>query len=200
MVRKSDRIENPITGETIIFLQNAEDTQGSLLQLELQVKPGGFVAAPHIHPEQEERFLVKTGVIRLRVGDDERLLNPGQEGVVPAGTPHVWWNGGEDNLDVLVEFRPALHTREVLSTLFALARDGQTDKKGVPNLLQIAVMLRQYRSEIYLAKPPVAVQKVLSTILAPIGRLLGYQADYPNCPGKKNARLEILEAPDYSGC
>jgi hypothetical protein len=52
MVKTGDIIENPITGEKIRFLQTAEDTGGSLLQLPLVVKPCGLVAAAHIHPTQ----------------------------------------------------------------------------------------------------------------------------------------------------
>ena len=179
MIKTGDVIENPITGEKMEFLQTAEDTGGALLQLMLTVKPGGFVAAPHIHPKQEERFMVKSGTIRLQVDGDERLLSAGQEGRVSPGTPHVWWNGGADELKALVEFRPALRTQDTLSTIFALARDGKTNKMGVPNLLQIAVTVRKYGGNMYLAKPPIFVQKLLFVSIAWIGRLLGYRGDYP---------------------
>jgi len=42
------------------------DTAGELFQLDLYVQPGGFVAAEHIHPKQEERFEVLAGTLRLR--------------------------------------------------------------------------------------------------------------------------------------
>jgi mannose-6-phosphate isomerase-like protein (cupin superfamily) len=179
MIKKGDIIENPITGEKMEFLQTAEDTGGSLLKIMLTVKPNGFVAAPHIHPMQEERFLVKSGTIRLQTGGTESLLRANQEGLVPPGVPHVWWNGGADELKAIVEFRPALRTQDFLSTLFALARDGKTDKKGLPNLLQIAVIYRRFGSLIFLAKPPIPIQKLLFSSIAWIGLLLGYQADYP---------------------
>ncbi len=179
MVKRDDVIENPITGEKMEFLQTSEDTDGSLLQLILTVKPNGFVATPHIHPIQEERFMVKTGTLRLRIGDDESLLSSGQEGLVPRGIPHVWWNGGADEMKALVEFRPALHTEDFFSALFALARAGRTNRMGMPNLLQIAVMNRKYQHEVYLAKPSIAVQKILFRSIAWIGLLLGYQADFP---------------------
>jgi quercetin dioxygenase-like cupin family protein len=179
MIKTGNVIENPITGERIEFLQTAEDTGGTLLQLMLTVKPGGFVAAPHIHPKQEERFMVKSGTIRLQVDEEEQLLSAGQEGRVPPGMTHVWWNGGADELKALVEFRPALRTQDTLSTIFALARDGKTNKMGVPNLLQIAVTVRKYGGNMYLAKPPIVVQKLLFASIAWIGRLLGYRGDYP---------------------
>jgi mannose-6-phosphate isomerase-like protein (cupin superfamily) len=182
MVKKGDVIENPITGERMEFLQTAEDTEGGLLQLMLTVRPNGFVAAPHIHPVQEERFMVKSGTLRLRVGDEECLLTGGQTGLVTRGMPHVWWNGGADELIALVEFRPALQIEDIFSSLFALARAGKTNKMGLPNLIQIAVTIRKHQHEIYLAKPSITVQKILFRSIASIGLLLGYQADVPYQP------------------
>jgi quercetin dioxygenase-like cupin family protein len=193
MIKTGDIIENPITSEKMEFLQTAEDTNGALLQVALLVKPGGFVAAPHIHPVQEERFFLNSGTIRLQVDGSEQLLSAGQEGVIPPGTPHVWWNAGQDNLEAIVEFRPALRTQDVLSTIFALARDGLTDAKGVPNLLQIAVMKRKYWDDMYLAKPPIAVQKLLFLSITWIGRLLGYHPDYPFCSETREAVMRASE-------
>jgi hypothetical protein len=48
----------------------------------------------------------------------------------------------------------------------------------LPNLLQLAVLLRAYRNELILARPPPLVQTVLFGLLASIGRLLGYKAEY----------------------
>ncbi len=191
MVKRDDIIENPITGEKMEFLQTSEDTDGSLLQLILTVQPHGFVAAPHIHPIQEERFMVKTGTLRLRVGADEGLLNPGEERLVPRGTPHVWWNGGTDEMKALVEFRPALQTEDFFSALFALARAGKTNRMGVPNLLQLAVINRKYPHEIYLAKPSITVQKLLFRSIAWIGLLLGYQADFPSQPTQARRTMPV---------
>ncbi len=179
MLKRGDVIENPITGEKMEFLQTSEDTDGSLLQLILTVKPNGFVAAAHIHPIQEERFMVKAGTLRFKTDDSESLLGNGREASIPRGTPHVWWNGGADELKAVVEFRPALQTEDLYSTLFALASAGKTNRMGVPNLLQIAVMNRKYQYEIYLAKPSIAVQKIFFRSIAWIGLLLGYKADFP---------------------
>jgi quercetin dioxygenase-like cupin family protein len=182
MIKPARVIENPITGEKMEFLKTAGDTRGKLLQIHMTVKPHGFVASAHIHPLQEERFYVQSGTLRLQVNGNERVLGAGQDGVIPSATPHAWWNAGQDELQAIVEFRPALKTQEVLSTLFGLARDGMTDKKGVPNLLQIAVILQKYRYEMYLAKPPVPLQKLLFSSIAWMGLLLGYHPDYAYCP------------------
>jgi Tol biopolymer transport system component len=49
----------------------------------------------------------------------------------------------------------ALRSEVVLETLAGLARDGKTNKAGVPrNPLRLALLVREYEGEIYLARPP----------------------------------------------
>lgn len=185
MIKTGDVIENPITGERVEFLQTAQDTHGALLQFRLTVRPGGFVTAAHIHPYQEERFTVNTGTIRLQVNGVESLLHSGQESIIPPGTPHVWWNGGDDEMDTIVEFRPALRIAEFLSTFFALAQNGQTDAKGMPSMLQMAVIFRKYLPDCTPVASP-ALLKLLVGPLAWMGLLLGYKADNPY-------KLDVIE-------
>ena len=179
MAKRGKIIENPITGERMEFIQTSEDTEGGLLQLMLTVKPKGYIGVPHVHPYQEERLVVKSGSLLLKLGDDVCLLTAGHEGVIARGIPHLWWNSGSDDLKTLVEFRPALQIENYFSSILALAQAGKLNQKGLPNLLQIAVMNRKYWYEIYLTRPSIAVQKAFYRSIAWIGRLLGYQPDYP---------------------
>jgi hypothetical protein len=117
----------------------------------------------------------------VQVGDEYLRLGEGGEATVPPGTPHRWWNDSdEEEAHVLAELRPALYSETFFQTAYGLARDGKTDESGVPNLLQQAVALDGInKGEIYLARPPMAVQKALLAALAPVGRLLGYRDHYP---------------------
>ncbi|CAN5913726.1 hypothetical protein BH23ACT11_BH23ACT11_31020 [soil metagenome] len=179
MAKAGDVIENPVTGERIVFLQTAEETGGELLRADLFVRPGGFVAAEHVHPHQQERFTVRSGTVRLRMRGEDRDYRSGEEAIVPAGTPHVWWNAGEDELHVEVELRPAGRFEAFLTSFFGLAQAGKTNARGMPNFLQLAVVAREYSDVIYPTSPPTSVQKVLFGLLAPVGRMLGYKADEP---------------------
>lgn len=180
MVKSGDVLEHPVTREKIVFRKTARDTNGALFQADAYFQPGAFVAAEHIHPLQEERFEVVSGTLRGRVAGEELAGNPGDKFVVPAGTPHVWWNSGDDELHFVAEVRPALRTDAFFETFFGLAQDGKVSTKtGLPNLLQLAVMMHEYRNEIILARPPRPVQALLFGLLAYIGRLLGYEAEHP---------------------
>jgi quercetin dioxygenase-like cupin family protein len=180
MARSGDVIEHPVTGERVVWHSVAEDTGGELLELELSAKPGGFVAAAHVHPHQEERFEVLSGTLALRVDGEERILRPGDVAVVPSGRPHAWWNAGPDEVRIRGEIRPALRTEHFFETFFGLGKDGKTNGRGLPNPLQLAVLMREYEDEMRLAKPPFAIQRMLFAPLAVIGRAFGYRSRYPH--------------------
>lgn len=180
MVTTGNMLEHPITRERIVFRKSARDTGGALAQADFYLQPGGFVAAEHIHPRQEERFEVISGMLHGRAAGKELTAGPGEQVVIPAGTPHVWWSVGEDELHALVELRPALSTEAFFETFFGLAQDGKVNPKtGLPNPLQMAVVMRMHRDVIVLARPAQPVQAMLFGTLALIGRLLGYRAVYP---------------------
>jgi quercetin dioxygenase-like cupin family protein len=186
MVKSGDVLEHPVTGEKIVVRKTARDTGGELYQMDLYLQPGAFVAAEHIHPLQEERFEVISGTLRGRVAGKEFSRGPGEQLVVPAGQPHVWGNSSADEVHTLVEFRPALRTESFFETFFGLAQDGKVNRKtGRPNLLQIAVLIRAYRNEMIPARPPRLVQTLLFGLLAPIGRLFGYKAEYSYPPSRQ---------------
>lgn len=81
-------------GEEFLFKDTAADTGGELLRMENRLDPG--VRRPlHSHPKQEERFVVRSGTLGIATDDGEVLLEEGEEEVVPAGTPHTFWNAGD---------------------------------------------------------------------------------------------------------
>lgn len=184
MARAGDVLENPVTGERIVFRRVAADTNGELLLFDLFFQPHGFVQVEHIHPRQEERVELVSGSARYRLGGKEVGLSVGQVAALPPGIPHTLWNVGEDEAHLRIEARPALKMEVALETLFGLARDGKTDDKGRPNPLHGALLAREY--DLFLASPPIALQRAGMAVAAPIARLLGYRARYPQYSGKES--------------
>ena len=114
------------------------------------------------------------------MGGVERVHGAGDVIVAPAGAPHAAWNAGDDEVHVLVDFRPTLRTERAFEALAGLARDGKTNSAGAPkNPLRLALILREYEEEIYFVRPPLYVQRVIFGALAKVARLLGYRAEYP---------------------
>lgn len=133
----------------------------------------------HVHPRQEERFEIVSGTARVRVGWRVRRARAGESVVVPAGTVHRLWNDGEDELHVLVEFRPALRTEEGFEQLFGLARDGKLSRRGFPHPLQIAVVAKEFRNEGRFPFLPAIAQRALIAPFAALGTRRGYRAVDP---------------------
>ena len=50
MISAGDTIENPVTGERIVFRKTSRDTNGEAVVIECFVQPNGAVAAAHVHP------------------------------------------------------------------------------------------------------------------------------------------------------
>ena len=178
MIRSGDTIHNPVTGERITFHQTSADTNGEAVVIECTVQPDGFVAAAHVHPSQTERFAVIDGRLGLKVGRRKLVLEPGGVTVVERGTPHKFWNAGENEVRFVCEVRPALQFESLLETMFALATDGKTNKKGMPNPVRLAVIARAHFDTVRLPQPSAWLQRAGLALGSPVGRLLGYEASY----------------------
>ncbi len=179
MAKAGDTIESPVSGACILFLKTARDTYGELLQIDDVMKGGGRVAIEHVHPYIEERFEILSGTARLSMRGQERDFGAGETVVIPADTPHVWGNPNDEEVHLILEFRPALRMEEWFETFFGLQKDGKINpNSSLPNLLQWAVISREYEDELYLASPPLLVQRVRFGLLAAIGKLLAYKARY----------------------
>jgi quercetin dioxygenase-like cupin family protein len=176
MIRNGDTLENPVTGEVLIFRRTSGETGGEAVEVETIVRPGGFVAAAHVHPFQTERFEVLEGQLGLRVGDREQVAGPGEVATVQRGTPHRFWNAGEGEARFLLEVRPALGFESLIETMFTLAGEGKTNRKGLPNPLRLAVIARSHFDTVRLPFPPAWMQRAALAVGAPLGRLFGYRA------------------------
>ncbi len=168
-------IESPDT--RLVFEKTTKDTGGKLLRFRQFVRAGHAPVPAHIHGSQEERFVVLSGRMGVRSGGQERILEAGEEIVVPAGTPHTFWNASAEVLHHVVELRPALDSERFFETVFGLRRDGKLVEGKTPNPLMMAPVVVEYEN--WLAGPPVILQRLLFPPLALLGRLLGYRASYP---------------------
>jgi quercetin dioxygenase-like cupin family protein len=175
MIRTGDTIVNPITGETLIFHQTAADTDGALTLVECIVRPDGFVAGAHVHPTQEERFEVIEGTVGFRAGREKIEAGPGDVVVVPPGTVHRFWNAGDTDARFMCEVRPSLGFEELIETMYGLAQAGRTNRKGLPNPLQLAVIANHHREGLRAPYVPAVLQRMALGMGAMTGRMFGYQ-------------------------
>jgi mannose-6-phosphate isomerase-like protein (cupin superfamily) len=178
MAYAGQTIENPVSGERITFRKTAADTNGELLEIDLELAPDGHVPGKHVHPSQEERFEVISGTMKFKMGRKTVVAEAGDVVTVPAGVAHKFQNGGDETALVRVQVRPALKMEQLFETAVALANEGRTTSKGMPKPLDLALFVREYADEVQGAFPPVWVQQATLAPLAWIARKRGHAERY----------------------
>ena len=178
MIEKGQTLVNPVTDERMTFLETATETDGERVVIELRADPGGAVAAAHVHPSQWETFSVVSGTLGAKVAGETGEFGPGQTLGVAPGVAHTWWNAGDDELVFRCEVRPALQFESLIETMFSLAADGKTNKKGMPNPFRLAVIANAHFDTVQLPVVPAWMQKVALAMGAPVGKAMGYGATY----------------------
>lgn len=192
---------NPRCKEKIVIRTPAAQTGGERAVMDLYVEPGGFAAGYHVHPFSEEIFTLVRGSLRVHLGGRDVILDEvGQTLTVPAGTVHRWFGNTEEETSfAVVELvnRADRFEQLILRQLFGLAQDGKTDAEGRPSLLQHAVTMREFSDVLRFTDRPWPVQRIVNGALAPLARMLGYQACNPDYMNRRP--LEVAqpeELPD----
>jgi quercetin dioxygenase-like cupin family protein len=132
MARAGDVIENPASGERILFEKTGTETDGEYLAGKIFLAAHGVDPPEHVHPKIEERFRIVSGTLSARADGREQQWRVGQELVVPPGIPHTWWNDTDE--EVVIEFRvsPALPLRSVLGERLRPRSSGESGCQGAP--------------------------------------------------------------------
>ena len=178
MAYTGQSFENPVSGERITFLQTAADTDGALLELELELSADGRVPGAHVHPEQEERFHVLAGTMTFRLGLRRITASAGETVIVPAGRVHKFANGGSDVARARVEVLPALDMEELLCTTTELALEGNVLRSGMPKPLHLALFVRRFSREVRAPFPPAWLVRALMSPLAALATARGHHERY----------------------
>jgi hypothetical protein len=120
--------------------------------------PGGIITE-HVHPHQEERFIVTSGEAHFTLDGEERVARQGETIIVPPGMRHSEGNPGPGEIHAVVELRPALHSSQWHEALAGLVADGKTTARGAPkNPLQLGATFWYFRRESRVTSPPIKLE------------------------------------------
>lgn len=156
--------------ESVLIRQSSPD----LLEVEATYIPSNKPPPKHLHPDQDERFQVLQGTLRVRLDGDERDLRAGEMIEIPRRTVHQMWNASEEPATVTWQTRPALRTEEWFRAIDDLYRQGRVGRGGEPGPLAYATLLTEYRDVFRLAVGPDPVVRRILGLLAIPGRARGY--------------------------
>jgi quercetin dioxygenase-like cupin family protein len=76
-------------GTLMRVLADHASTNGQFALIE-QRAAKGFSPPAHVHAEEDQLFYLLEGVLTVRLGDEERVLEPGQVAWLPRGTAHTF--------------------------------------------------------------------------------------------------------------
>lgn len=180
--------ENPKVGQRSRLVTAPGETGGRRFVLDYVNQPfAGEKAVPaHVHTTYVETFEILKGRALYRLGDETMTAVAGDRVVMPPMVPHVHpWSDSDEELHVrqVTDANPAdlrgLNAGlQAAITIQALAKAGRVNAKGLPNLLQLGVLIETTMPATYLAGSPMALQRVLFAALGWIGRAAGYKTAY----------------------
>jgi len=111
-------------------------------------------------------------------GADRAFVVDACSGGGPAGTVHRFWNAGDIDARFVCQVAPALQFEALIETMFGLAADGKTNRKGIPNPVRLAVIADAHWDGLRAPYVPSMLQRVGLTMGAAVGRAIGYSAQY----------------------
>jgi quercetin dioxygenase-like cupin family protein len=126
------KIYNPVQKDYVTFLKTHSDTGGTSTLVEVELAPGGGVGI-HYHKTYSETFSCLEGELGVQLGREVQRLSPGQSAVANPNINHRFFNSSDKVCRFRVELQPASRGfEESLQVAYGLARDGQTNRKGMP--------------------------------------------------------------------
>jgi mannose-6-phosphate isomerase-like protein (cupin superfamily) len=76
------------------------------------------IAPLHLHRSEDEAWFVLEGALGFRLGDDEVEAEAGRAVIVPAGTPHSYWNATDGKARYVIVMGP--RTAELIAAIHAM--------------------------------------------------------------------------------
>jgi mannose-6-phosphate isomerase-like protein (cupin superfamily) len=173
MVKQGTVLINDATGDKAEFIETSASTGGKQVKLKFVGVAGGVRPAAHVHMSQDETFEVISGYFTYVMDGKINKIGPGQSVTLPKGTPHQHYNGDSVDCEYYHIASPALDFEDIMVRIFELSNAGKI-VNGNPPVLEAMVWIKKYEAKTYLAGMPVGLQNFMATMLAPVGRALGY--------------------------
>jgi quercetin dioxygenase-like cupin family protein len=116
-------------GRDLIFKVTGEDTGGALDYFIVQVAPHGGPPL-HVHHFQEETIHVLTGRYKIRIGEENFIVNEGGFAYLPSKVPHAFLNLTDEPGEVIVVYTPG-GGHKFYEELGPLSRSGTASRQEI---------------------------------------------------------------------
>jgi mannose-6-phosphate isomerase-like protein (cupin superfamily) len=196
---------NPVSGMKLRMTQLPHETGGRQFIAEYSYGPHGGRDAfpPHLHLNTTETFDIISGSGAVMIGKETRKVKAGDSVLLPKNVPHIHpWSDNDGEIVVRqtavcdppdVEGMTA--ALQAAITIIGLANAGKANKKGLPDLLSLAVLAHGTIPQTYLAGQPKLVQKVLTGGVSVIAKAMGKRFAYPEYGVVTEKGIELQGTP-----
>lgn len=172
MKQPDERLDIGALGAEVVLRPSGGDCGPGEFQFDVIGTPRGFITQSHAHTDQQERYEVISGAMRLKLGGQTTLLEAGDRMATPAGAAHRQLPAGDGPGHVRVTMSPAGTTEDFLRRLEEMSRRGQINRFGMPRPVAGARLIRDFEEAGHATVPPVAVQRALSRSLLAVAEPL----------------------------
>jgi len=166
-----ETIHSPAFGYSVTFLEEGLVTgeDFDLVRIVMQAGGGNF---RHYHLGFTELFSVEAGTLGVELRGKQTLLELGQQMLIPKRAPHRFFNPTTSEVTFTARMEPASRFPDVLRIAYGLARDGRTNRKGLPkNILHTAYLWHLDKTAAAVA-PPWLVRLIMAPLVIVV-RLIG---------------------------
>jgi mannose-6-phosphate isomerase-like protein (cupin superfamily) len=204
MARSGDTIEADALGQRMRFEVTGHENGGEVTICHYFVQPAPNSVCPPLstHRYQSELFRVVSGRFGVHVAGVDHILHPGEEVIVPPGTPHLAWNDGPEEAHMILEFRPARNIDVFFETEFGLANDGKLSyvvrngRRTVrPTPIQGAALCHEFGIGLCDFPVPDPTQRWLFALMAKCGTVFGIRGSYTkysaSSPAESSDRVKL---------
>lgn len=136
--------------ESVTVVEHGRDR----LVVDVTYAPGGKRPPTHLHPAQDERFEITSGLVGVKLPSGRRICAAGEVLEIPRGTPHALWNAGEEPARAVWVTAPAGRTLAWFRTLDALNRA----HGGLPGVVGFAPYLVEFADVFRVVGPQFAIR------------------------------------------
>lgn len=145
----------------------------------VEIEPHAEGPPLHIHTEFDELFVGGDNPINILVGNNEKILNPGEDILIPKSTPHKPYNTSDSTVTLIMTEESAFPEKFAvfLSQVYGYMDESEENMKPPKVIFQMA-MFNQYFDSYQGEGPPVVIQKAQNFLLVPLARLMGYKSYY----------------------
>lgn len=99
-------------GRVVNWIMTPEATGGQYSSVCVATYESGKRALPaHSHPNGEETVYVRSGTGKVLIGDLIEEIKPGTVFLLPQGIPHMVWNNGTTDLELVCFYAPGKEAR-----------------------------------------------------------------------------------------